>query len=212
MAEEKQQVATSPAPETRRPMDGRDRRPRGPRGGRPRERERDEFDQKTIDLARVTRVMAGGKRMRFRACVVVGDRKGKIGWAVAKGADVSIALNKAATKAKKNLLTVKSYKNTIPHEIRIKFGAARVLFKPARSGTGIKAGGAVRSVLELSGIENVSAKILGSNNKINNVHATFMALAALKYPHQEEAGESVDSDEKKAESKPKTKVVAKKKD
>ena len=198
MAEEKQQVATSPAPETRRPMDGRDRRPRGPRGGRPRERERDEFDQKTIDLARVTRVMAGGKRMRFRACVVVGDRKGKIGWAVAKGADVSIALNKAATKSKKNLLTVKSYKNTIPQEIRIKFGAARVLFKPARSGTGIKAGGAVRSVLELSGIENVSAKILGSNNKINNVHASFMSLAALKYPNLEEAGEIVYSDEKKA--------------
>ncbi len=158
---------------------------RGGRGPRP-ERERDEFDQKMIDLARVTRVMAGGKRMRFRACIVVGDRKGRMGWALAKGSDVSMAINKAVTKAKKHLITVRSVNGTIPHTFEVKYKAARILFKPAKLGTGIKAGGAVRQVLELSGIENVSAKILGSSNKINNVHATFKALSSLKYGQHDE--------------------------
>jgi len=150
-------------------------------GGRGRQTEKDDFDQKMIDLARVTRVMAGGKRMRFRACIVIGDHKGKIGWAVAKGADVSLAINKAASKARKNLVTVRAYKGTIPHPIEVKYKAARVMIKPAKLGSGIKAGGAVRAVLELSGIENISAKILGSSNKINNVRATFKALTSLKY-------------------------------
>ena len=176
---------------------------RGGRGQRP-ERERDEFDQKMIDLARVTRVMAGGKRMRFRACLVVGDRKGKLGWALAKGADVSLAINKAVTKAKKHLISVRSVKGTIPHSIEVKYKAACILFKPAKLGTGIKAGGAVRQVLELSGIENVSAKIIGSSNKINNVHATFKALSSLKYGQQEEGPET-------AKREPKAQVKSDKK-
>lgn len=139
----------------------------------------DEFEQKIIDLARVTRVMAGGKRMRFRACVVIGDRKGRVGYAVAKGADVSLAVSKAVNRANKNLLKIALHKETIPHEVDIKFKAARLLLKPAPPGTGIKAGGAVRSVLELVGIPNVVAKIKGSNNKINNVKATFLALRSL---------------------------------
>ncbi len=139
----------------------------------------DEFEQKIIDLARVTRVMAGGKRMRFRACVIIGDRKGRIGYAVAKGADVSLAVSKAVNKAKKNVLKVTLHKETIPHGVEIKFKAARLLLKPAPLGTGIKAGGAVRSVLELAGIPNIVAKIKGSNNKINNVKATFAALESL---------------------------------
>jgi len=141
----------------------------------------DEFEQKIIDLARVTRVMAGGKRMRFRACVVVGDKKGKVGYGIAKGADVTIAVNKAATKAKRDLFQIKLYNDTIPHEVEVKFKAAKVLLKPAPQGTGIIAGGAVRNVLELTGIPNIVAKILGTNNKINNVKATLKALSSLQY-------------------------------
>ena len=140
----------------------------------------DEFGQAIIDIARVTRVMAGGKRMRFRACVVVGNKKGKVGMGLAKGADVTLSVNKAATKARKNLITVPIIYETIPHRIEYKFGAARVLLKPAPKGTGIIAGGAVRTVLDLVGVSNVVAKILGSNNKINNVKATLAALKHLK--------------------------------
>jgi len=140
----------------------------------------DEFEQKVIDLARVTRVMAGGKRMRFRACMVIGDGKGKIGYAVAKGADVTIAINKAVAKAKKDMIKVRLHNDTIPHEILYKFKAGKVLLKPAPAGTGVIAGGAVREVLELSGVPNVVAKILGSSSKINNVKATFLALKKLQ--------------------------------
>lgn len=140
----------------------------------------EEFEQKIIDLARVTRVMAGGKRMRFRACVVIGNKHGQIGYAVAKAADVTLAVNKAVAKAKKQLVTVTIYKETIPHEVRVKYKSASIILKPAPPGTGIKAGGAVREVLTLSGIPNVVAKIIGSNNKINNIKATFFALQSLQ--------------------------------
>jgi len=139
-----------------------------------------EFDQRIIDLARVTRVTAGGKRMRFRACVALGDRKGRVGMGLAKGADVTIAVNKAATKARKNLITVPMRENTIPHEIREKFGAASILLKPAPIGTGIIAGGAMRIILELAGVKDVVGKILGSNNKINNVKAVLNSLKKFK--------------------------------
>jgi len=141
----------------------------------------DEFDQVIIDIARVTRVMAGGKRMRFRACVIVGNRRGKVGYAVAKGADVTLAVNKAGIKARKQLINFSIVNDTIPHRMDYKFGAAKVMLKPAPKGTGIIAGGAVRSVLELSGVSDVVAKILGSNNKINNVKATLEALRRLKH-------------------------------
>jgi small subunit ribosomal protein S5 len=140
-----------------------------------------DFEQVIIDIARVTRVMAGGKRMRFRACVVVGDRQGKVGTAVAKGADVTLAVKKAVTKAKKHLINVPIFNETIPHQVAMKAGAAQVLIKPAPKGTGIIAGGAVRSVLYLAGVSNVVAKILGSKNKINNVWATLLALKKLKW-------------------------------
>jgi small subunit ribosomal protein S5 len=143
-------------------------------------RPQSEFEQRIIDLARVTRVMAGGKRMRFRACVALGDKKGKVGWGVAKGADVTIAVNKAATKAKKNMIKINLIDETIAHAITVKFKAAKVLLKPAVKGTGVIAGGAVRNVLELAGIPNIYAKILGSNNKINNVNCVFDALKSLK--------------------------------
>jgi len=144
------------------------------------ERKKDEFDQKLIDVARVTRVMAGGKRMSFRACVVIGDRKGRVGTGLRKGADVSIAINKAVRAAKKKMIKVNTVNETIPGEARVKFGAAKVLLKPAPKGTGVIAGGAVRTVLELAGIKNVVSKMLGSHNKINNVQATIKALEKLK--------------------------------
>lgn len=140
----------------------------------------DEFDQVIVDIARVTRVMAGGKRMRFRACVLIGDRKGRVGTALAKGADVTLAINKAATKARKHLVSVPVINETVPHRVDFKFGAARVMIKPAPKGSGIIAGGAMRSVLDLAGISDVVAKSLGSNSKINNVRATIEALKRLK--------------------------------
>jgi len=150
------------------------RRGRGGRG--PEDRE---FDQKTLDIARVTRVTKGGKRMRFRALVVQGNRKGRVGFGIAKGADVAISVNKAGNRAKKKMIDVPFKNDTIPHEIRAKYAAARVMLKPAVRGSGIKAGGAVRAVLEVAGIPNVTGKIMGSKNKINNVKATFKALESL---------------------------------
>lgn len=146
----------------------------------------EEFAQKMIDIARVTRVMAGGKRMSFRACVVIGDHRGHVGMGVRKGADVSMAINKAVNAARKHLITVQIVKDTIPAQALVKFGAAKILLKPAPIGTGIIAGGPVRAVLELSGIKNVVAKMLGSGNKINNVSATLEALKQLKTKEQVE--------------------------
>ncbi len=145
-----------------------------------RAREEKEFNQQLIHLARVTRVMAGGKRMRFRACVVIGDGKGRVGYGLAKGTDVTIAINKAVKKAKKVIIKVPLVKNTIPHEIRIKYKAAKILLKPAPEGTGIKAGSVVRQVLELAGVPNVVGKILGTRNKVVNTQAVIKALASFK--------------------------------
>lgn len=139
----------------------------------------EEFEQKIVDLARVTRVMAGGKRMRFRACVVIGNGKGKVAYGVAKGADVSMAINKSANQAKKKIMTVKIVNDTIPHEIRVKFKSAKLMLKPAPPGTGVIAGGAARIVMQLAGIKNVVTKMIGSKNKINNVKAAFLALSSF---------------------------------
>jgi small subunit ribosomal protein S5 len=144
-------------------------------------REEKEFDQKIIDLARVTRVMAGGKRMRFRAAVVIGDHKGRVGFGLAKGADVSIAIGKAVRKAEKGIITVNlTNDGSIPHELFHKEGAAKIMLKPAAMGHGVKAGGAMRIVLELAGVENITGKMLGSGSKINNSRAMISALQLLK--------------------------------
>ncbi len=153
---------------------------RGGRGQRTQERDPREFEQKTLELARVTRVTKGGKRMRFRATVIVGDKKGRVGFGVAKGADVSMALDKAARQAKKRLITIPLIKETIPHVVAAKFGAGDVLIKPAPQGTGLKCGGPVRVVLELAGVPNAVSKVLGGKNKINNVKAAFSALSMLR--------------------------------
>jgi small subunit ribosomal protein S5 len=141
---------------------------------------KDEFEQRVLDVARVTRVMAGGKRMSFRVCVAIGDKKGKVGIGLGKGADVAMAVNKAVNKAKKNLVEVPTVNETISHEIYSKAGAAKILFKPARRGRGVIAGGVVRTILELAGVRNVSAKILGTNNKINNAKCAVEALKKIK--------------------------------
>ncbi|HYF04743.1 MAG TPA: 30S ribosomal protein S5 [Patescibacteria group bacterium] len=148
------------------------------------ERERDPFDQKVVEVARVTRVVAGGKRMRFRALVVIGDHKGKVGMGLRKGMDVQEAVNKAITAAKKNIITVPIHNESIPHQISIKFKSSKLLLKPAKPGSGIKAGGSVRSVMDLAGVKNVSGKMLGSSNNTNNVYAVFQAFRKLKSAEQ----------------------------
>ncbi|MBU0707827.1 30S ribosomal protein S5 [Patescibacteria group bacterium] len=141
-----------------------------------------EFEQRVIEIARVTRVMAGGKRMRFRACVVIGDMKGRVGFGIAKGADVTIAINKAVDRAKKTMVRVNMVNGTIPHEVRLRHKAVNVLLKPAPQGTGVVAGGPTRAVVELAGYKNVVIKMIGSRSKINNVQTTFKALQSLKQP------------------------------
>ncbi len=141
-----------------------------------------EFEQKVVDISRVTRVVAGGKRMRFRATVVIGDGKGRVGYGIQKSSDVSGAVTKAVTAAKKRLIKVPLDKTTIPHEVRVKFGAAQLILKPAPAGTGVIAGGAARLVMELAGVKDVVGKMLGSRNKINNIKATFEAIKALRPP------------------------------
>jgi len=139
-----------------------------------------EFEQKLVDLSRVTRVTKAGKQLSFRATLVIGDKKGRVGMGIEKATDVTLAINKAARKAKKDLITVNMKNETIPHEVLMKFGAAKVLIKPAGKGKGIKAGGAMRNMLELAGIPNVTGKNLGSSNKINILYATLEALKALR--------------------------------
>ncbi|HDQ22579.1 MAG TPA: 30S ribosomal protein S5 [Candidatus Uhrbacteria bacterium] len=143
----------------------------------------EEFEQRIIDVARVTRVMAGGKRMKFRVCLAIGDKKGRIGMGIAKGADVTQGVTKALAKAKKNLIKVPIVNETIPHAVNYKFKAAKILLKPAKKGAGIKAGGPLRILCELSGIPNITGKILGSNNKINITRASLEAFSSFK-PHK----------------------------
>ncbi len=142
-------------------------------------REKPEFEQKLLDLARVTRVVKGGRRFSFRASVVIGDRKGKVGFGVAKGSDVSVAIGKAFAAAKKNMILVKRANSTIAFDIKKKFGAAKIIMRPAKKGRGIVAGGAMRSVFELAGVKDIVAKSLGSSNKINVARATMAALEEL---------------------------------
>jgi len=170
----------------------------GGRGGRE-ERLAEEYEQRIVDIARVTRVMAGGKRMRFRACVAVGDKKGKVAVGLAKGADVTMAVNKAVNKAKKSFIEVSLVNDTIPHDVYYKYGAAKILLKPAKRGRGIIAGGAARMVLELAGVKNVTSKILGTNNKVNNVKCLILALESLKKVEkkQKEEKKEVKLEEKK---------------
>ncbi|BCX16149.1 MAG: 30S ribosomal protein S5 [Candidatus Parcubacteria bacterium] len=140
------------------------------------------FKEKAIDLRRVARVVAGGKRFSFRCTLIIGDEKGNVGVGIAKGADVSLAIEKARNQAKKNIFTVPLKGTTIPHEVEAKFSAAKVLIKPAPKGAGLKAGGAVRTVLLMAGIKDASAKCLGrTKNKLTNALAAIEALKKIKH-------------------------------
>ena len=171
MAEEVK-AATTPA----------EKAPRQARGGRrderraPRDEAPKEFEEVVINIDRVARVVKGGRRFRFKALVVVGNRKDKVGVGVSKGADVQTAIAKATDVAKKHLITIPLHNDTIPHDAEVKVGGARVLIKPAAPGTGIIAGGVVRSVISVTGIRNMLSKSLGSTNKVNIAYATVEAL------------------------------------
>ena len=199
MEEEKVVVAEQAAPEAseaeapkenngeRRPRGDRnnrgDRRPRGDRRGEKRERrdEPKEFEERVVFINRVSKTVKGGRRMKFSALVVVGDHKGRYGFGVGKAAEVPDAIKKASESAKKNLANIHLVKGkTISHEVIGKWGACSVLLKPAPEGTGIIAGGPVRAVLELAGVENVCSKVYGSRAPINIVRATNQGLNNLK--------------------------------
>lgn len=141
--------------------------------------EEKQFDERTLHIDRVARVVKGGRRFRFRALVVVGDKKSRVGIGSAKGSDVTAAVTKATEVAKRNFVTVSLYKGTLPHEVEAKVSGAHILLKPASAGTGLIAGGAVRTILEVSGVSNVLSKSLGSSNKTNTAYATIAALQSL---------------------------------
>jgi small subunit ribosomal protein S5 len=158
-----------------------------PRGNAPRRDNRREqapvepkqFEELVINIDRVARVVKGGRRFRFKALVVVGDRKNKVGVGVSKGADVQAAIAKATDVAKKNMITIPIANDTIPHDAEVKLSGAQVLIKPAAPGTGIIAGGVVRSIIGVTGIRNMLSKSLGSTNKVNIAYATIEALKSL---------------------------------
>lgn len=200
-----------------KPQERRNRRPEI-------QQEEKQFDERTLHIDRVARVVKGGRRFRFRALVVVGDRKHKVGIGMAKGADVTAAVAKATDVAKKNLTSIPLYKGTLPHEVEAKVSGAHILLKPASAGTGLIAGGVVRSILEVAGISNALSKSLGSSNKANTSYATLKALQSLvpsnkwvtqlnkPKPTQNSKKALVEAEPvKKVEEKPVAKTVVKKK-
>ncbi|HSE60674.1 MAG TPA: 30S ribosomal protein S5 [Candidatus Saccharimonadales bacterium] len=176
-----QQAAVSIDPKNRqgggRPQGGRDGRRRDNRDQGPKEEKI--FQEYVIGIDRVARVVKGGRRFRFKALVAVGDGKQRVGVGVSKGQDVQTAVSKAVDQAKKNLITIPVVNATIPHDVQAKVGGAKVLLKPAAPGTGVIAGGAVRSIINLTGVTNLLSKALGSTNKVNNAYATLEALRQL---------------------------------
>ena len=141
---------------------------------------REEFEEVIVNIGRVTKVVKGGRRFRFTALVVVGNRNGLVGYGFGKSKEVPDAIKKAVDDAFKNIIDVKLKGSTISHDIEVKYNASRILLKPASEGTGVIAGGSVRPVLELAGIKDILTKSLGSNNSSNVVRATMKALSMLK--------------------------------
>ena len=172
--------AANTTPRSDRPQGGRPQR-----GGRRDDRRNQapevpkEFEEVVIAIDRVARVVKGGRRFRFQALVVVGNKKNKVGVGLAKGADVQAAVAKATDVAKKHLITIPVVNTTIPHDVEVKVSGAHVLLKPAALGTGVIAGGVVRAVLSVTGVSNLISKSLGSTNKVNIAYATVKALEEL---------------------------------
>ncbi len=138
------------------------------------------FSERVLEIRRVSRKTKGGNRISFTALVIVGDKVGKVGVGLGKAPDTASAIQKASRLARRDMVTVPLKDGTIPHRINQKFGAAKVLLKPAPEGSGVICGGAVRAVVEAAGVRNIVGKILGSNNKMSNVYATFKALQAIQ--------------------------------
>ena len=186
--EEKKTEATDAKTDEKKPVrrrnDRNDRNKRGGRRGGPRRREREpqEFEQRILDLSRVTRVTKGGKRMRFRVALVIGDKKGRVGFGVAKGPDVQVAIGKAYHQAKRNVMHLPLVNGTFPHRIEGKFAAAEVIVAPAPKGTGLKSGGAPRLIMELAGVSDCVTKILRGQNAANLAKATFNAMENMVVP------------------------------
>lgn len=187
-----------------RKMDRRNRRDRVRADAGPKE-----FDEITIAVDRVSRTVAGGRRMRFKALVAMGNHKNKVGVGVAKGNDVTTAVAKAGRKAKKSMITFNMDGETICHETRTKVTGADVLMKPAAPGTGIIAGGTVRSIMGLTGVKNLISKSLGSSNKVNVAYAVIEALRQ-QTPRKEWTGAKAEKTEAKVETTEAKKPVAKK--
>ena len=169
---------------------GPKRGPAGARGGRsggPRreERARPEFDQKMISIRRVTRVVSGGRRMSFSVAMIIGDKKGSVGIGTGKGIDTALAIGKALKDAKKNMITIKTTKSgSIPHDVSAKYCSSRVMFMP-NSGKGTVAGSALRDIVTLAGLKDITGKIhSGSKNKLNNARAAFVALSQVASPYK----------------------------
>ena len=186
--EELKAEATETVEETAAPAEAtNDEKPARGRRGRGRkqkietteEKPQSEWTERVVQISRVTKVVKGGKKLSFRAIVIVGNQKGQVGVGCAKASEVIIAIQKAIADGRKNVVTVPIFKTTIPHPITGKSGAGAVMLRPASEGTGIIAGGAVRSVLELAGIENILSKSLGSKSPLNAASATIEALKSL---------------------------------
>jgi len=211
-AEEKK---AEPKKDEQRGGRGGDRPQRGGRRGgrRNQKKEPKEFEEAILQIDRVTRVVSGGRRLRFRISVVIGDQKGRVGFGVGKSAEVMVGIQKAVAQAKRNLINVPIFNGTIPHEMNSTFKSSRVLLFPAPEGKGVIAGGAVRRILELAGVKNVLSKVHGSRNKLNVAVATIQALQGMqnKAPHGTEVKEEeVKEEATTEEAKPEKKAVAKK--
>lgn len=204
MAEQAKPATTTPQASGNAPAGKPAGRPA--RGGRRDDRrnqapqEPKQFEEVVINIDRVARVVKGGRRFRFKALVVVGDRKTKVGVGVSKGADVQAAISKATDVAKKNMITIPVSNGTLPHDAEVKLSGARVLIKPAAPGTGIIAGGVVRQVIGVTGVKNMLSKSLGSTNKVNIAYATIEALKSL-VPREEWKGAEKKAPAKKAAAK-----------